>query len=95
MRFRRRLNRENLPHKGGEFVGEIRRIQRGNQRKIICFAAVIGTRDFAIVIAEKQRFAATDFATMQDENTPVFIAGESARQGAVNAVRREIDFCGE
>ena len=95
MRFRRRFNRENLPHKGSELVGKIRCIQRGNLCELIRFAAVVGIHNFAIVIAEKQRLAATDFATVQDKNTPVFIAGKCARQGAVNAVRREIDFCGE
>ena len=48
-----------------------------------------------MVVLEKQGFAAADFAAVQDEDFAVFVLGECAGQGAVDALGREVDFGGE
>ena len=93
--FSRRLDGEDLPHEVGEFAGKSGVVQRGDAGEIIRLAAVVGTDRFAVVMAEKQRLAAADFAAVQDENAAVFIARKDAGKGAVQSFCREIDLCGK
>ena len=93
--FSRRLDGEDLPHEVGEFAGKSGVVQRGDAGKIIRLAAVVGIDRFAMIMAEKQRLAAADFAAVQDEYAVVFIAREDAGKGAVQSFCREIDFCGK
>ena len=68
--FSRRLDGEDLPHEVGEFAGKSGVVQRGDAGEIIRLAAVVGTDRFAVVMAEKQRLAAADFAAVQDKTRP-------------------------
>ena len=78
-------------HKISQPLGKIS-VQFADQGKRFLFAAVVRRQRFAAKMAEEQFLAATDFAAVQHPHAAVAILREHARNGAVQAFGREVDF---
>ena len=50
---------------------------------------------YAVVVSEEEGFAATDFSPVQQPYPPGIIMCKSAGDGAVQTIRRDVDFTGK